>query len=206
MRCSNDVVPTTHERSTYCAPAEDAKKKSAVQFELAPKIPSKIRRITLRKDSPCSSLGFKSGIYATTLSHGQFVMFNRFIQNVSMQFHELFWDDVPSRQNVFARLELEARIGQAARVLEQYRAAREELDQRLERKEREAEKLGGRIEIYLHVGDRTNAWRYALALDHLREDVSRLHERRRRLRQAYHQQRSRVESLEDLHADLLTAR
>ena len=86
MRCSNDVVPTTHERSTYCAPAEDAKKKSAVQFELAPKIPSKIRRITLRKDSPCSSLGFKSGIYATTLSHGQFVMFNRFIQIVSMQF------------------------------------------------------------------------------------------------------------------------
>ena len=91
-------------------------------------------------------------------------------------------------------------------MLEQYRAAREELDQRLERKEREAEKLGSRIEIYLHVGDRTNAWRYALALDHLREDQSRLHERRRRMRQAYHQQRARVESLEDLHADLLTAR
>ena len=107
---------------------------------------------------------------------------NQFIEDVRFHFQQLFWDDVPRRRVCIDLEQLKRQARQTVTALARQEAIKKELGKRLEEHERRRAWLATRIQIYLHVGDHTNAWRYALELDRL---TKRIEQERSELQRAH---------------------
>jgi len=120
---------------------------------------------------------------------------NRFIQNVGVQFQELFWQDVPRYPLLDDFGELKRQARRAGAALARQGAIRDELSKRLAENERRKTALATRTQVYLHVGDHRNAWRYALELDQVRKNHERARADLRKAEKLYHLQRAHLERL-----------
>jgi hypothetical protein len=121
---------------------------------------------------------------------------NQFLLDVGCELQEILWKDVP-RLPVAGNLDrIEASLHRASIDLAQLRASVDELCKRLALKERHARWLEARVEVYLYVADRTNAWRHALELDRLRNTLAQERARLQRRQQAYQAQIARVQHLQ----------
>lgn len=127
---------------------------------------------------------------------------NQLIQDVGLELQELLWRDVPYREAMAQRDRLEAQLREQSSRVEQLRSRRDEHRQRLADQERRAAWLEERVAIYLHVGDRVNAWRHALELDQLRKGLDAQRRQLRQQGQAYHGQLARLRHLRQRLADL----
>ena len=132
--------------------------------------------------------------------------FNQFLQEVSCELHELLWKDIPRQRSGRDLDRLEEELDQASAALVQLRVSMEEVRERLAEKEQRAHWLKTRVEVYLHIADRANAWRYALELDKVQRTVDQERARLQRRRQAYHAQLTRVrhlhERVDELHIEM----
>jgi hypothetical protein len=122
--------------------------------------------------------------------------FHQFFQEVSCELQELLWQDLPHFPVGGELARLEEELHRASVTLSQLRVSMDEARNRLAEKERRAHWLESRVEVYLHIADRTNAWRYALELDTVRRTLDQEGARVHRRRQAYHAQLARVEHLQ----------
>jgi hypothetical protein len=121
---------------------------------------------------------------------------NRFIEHIGVQFHEMFFGDVPPQpinEDDFAQLRRQAR--HAAAAFTRQRALRDELSKRLAQDDKRRAALATRVQIYHHVGDHANAWRYALELDRLQRAVEQQRSALRLAQKVYHIQRAHLERL-----------
>jgi hypothetical protein len=119
---------------------------------------------------------------------------NQFLQDVGGELQDILWSDVP-RRPVDEESRLEADLHWASAKLVKLRRTVEELRSRLVEKERQLRGLQTRVEVYLHVADKLNAWRQALELDRLRKTLDQERARFRRQQRAYDVQRARVRHL-----------
>src|SRR5205823_4338634 len=110
---------------------------------------------------------------------------NQFLQGFRSQFQDLLWKDVPEPRTATERDHLEGRLERCSAALVSQHRTLAELRQRLAEKERRAAWLGERVEVYLHVGDRTNAWRHALDLDSLRHRIEHARDELQRRERIY---------------------
>ena len=83
----------------------------------------------------------------------------------------------------------------AGAALARQGAIRDELGKRLAESERRKTALATRTQVYLHVGDHRNAWRYALELDQVRKNLERERADLRKAEKLYHLQRAHLERL-----------
>ncbi len=93
---------------------------------------------------------------------------NQILWDVGSQLQEFIWKDSVHRDRLDEVEHLELRIRRSLAALVRARVAVGELRTRVAEKERKESWLASRVEVYLHVGDRDNAWRHALELDRLR--------------------------------------
>jgi chromosome segregation ATPase len=123
--------------------------------------------------------------------------FDQFLQAVSCELQEILWKDVPRHPAGEEFRRREEALDLASAKLTKLRAEVDELRSRLAEKERQLHQLQARVEVYLHVADRTNAWRHALELDQLRKTLDQQRARLRRRQQVYDAQRARVRHLQE---------
>src|SRR5262249_2617073 len=97
---------------------------------------------------------------------------------------------------------LERELERATTQLKELRAGVDRLTHQLADKERRADWLEARVQIYTYVADRANAWQYALELDGLRNTLKQERARLQQRRQAYQRQLARVRQLQDRLDDL----
>jgi hypothetical protein len=111
---------------------------------------------------------------------------NQFLLDVGSQLQEFIWKDSAQRDRLEEVEHLDDRIRESLAALVRVRAAVGELRTRVAQKEQKESWLASRVEVYLHVGDRDNAWQHALELDRLRialrQERDRLHRRWRTYR------------------------
>jgi division protein CdvB (Snf7/Vps24/ESCRT-III family) len=124
---------------------------------------------------------------------------DRFLEDLELEFEEILWRDNPERvlAEKILRLRNVAKSTQAA--LARISTTIERLECRIAPLQQLKSDLSERVEIYLYVGDRANAWRHALELDRIREELAAI------ARQVALQQRSRdaeVAKLEDLQQEI----
>jgi chromosome segregation ATPase len=120
---------------------------------------------------------------------------NQFLHEVSCELQEILWHDVP-RQPAGEPSRLEADLRLATAQLMQLRSAVQELGNGLDEKARQIRRLQARVEVYLHVADKLNAWRYALELDQLRKRRDQERARLRRQQHAYEIQYTHVRHIQ----------
>jgi chromosome segregation ATPase len=118
--------------------------------------------------------------------------FQQFLQDIGCELRAILWKDLPAASDV-DRLELDLHRAEAA--LRRLRSSVDEAQNRLAEKERRARWLEDRVELYWHLADPANAWRYALELDGLRHAIYAERARLRRRYQAYQVQLGRVRQL-----------
>jgi hypothetical protein len=123
--------------------------------------------------------------------------FHQFLQEVSCELQELLWKDLPRFRLGGELARVKDELHRATAALTQLRTSMEEARNQLAEKERRARWLESRVEIYLHIADRANAWRYALELDTVRSTLDQVRARHQRRRQAYHAQLARVQRLQE---------
>lgn len=123
--------------------------------------------------------------------------FTQFLQDVGHELEEILWNDVlrepPGRK--WERLKRE--LDRESAVLTELRTTAAGLQSQLAEQEGRARGLESRVRVYLHVADRTNAWRGALELDRLRHTLDQDRARLQRCRQTCQAQRARVRQLEE---------
>jgi hypothetical protein len=127
---------------------------------------------------------------------------NQFFLDVGLQLQEFIWSDVPEKTDREQIDRLEYRISQGTAALARGRAVIEDLRDQVAQKERRESWLASRVEVYLHVGDQTNAWRHALELDRLRSLLKQERERLKRRSQTYREQQAYLEKIQEELADL----
>jgi hypothetical protein len=121
---------------------------------------------------------------------------NGLIQQIGAELHEMFLGDVvppPAKEDDFTQLRRQAR--HAADAFTRQRALRDELSKRLGQDDKRRAALATRVQIYHHVGDHANAWRYALELDRLRRSVEEQRCALRHAERRCHIQRAHLERL-----------
>jgi hypothetical protein len=130
----------------------------------------------------------------------------QFLQDVRSELQEILWEDVPRQPVGREWLRLEQAFDHAATELQRLRASVEELSNQLAEKERRMRWLQTRVQVYLYVADRVNAWQHALELDQLRQSLDQERSQLRRRQQAYQAHRARVRHLERQLDDFPAAR
>ncbi len=121
---------------------------------------------------------------------------NQILWDVGSQLQEFIWKDSVHRDRLDEVEHLELRIRRSLAALVRARVAVGELRTRVAEKERKESWLASRVEVYLYVGDRDNAWRHALELDRLRTVLGQERERLHRRRRTYREQQAYVEQLQ----------
>jgi hypothetical protein len=129
---------------------------------------------------------------------------NQFLQEVNDELHQIFGRDLFGEPAGGELERLKRELHQASTALTELRTIVAELRTRLAEQERRARWLEARVGIFLHVADRTNAWRHALELDRIRHTLDRDRAGLQRRRQAYHAQRARIRQLEEQLATALS--
>jgi hypothetical protein len=122
---------------------------------------------------------------------------NQFLHDVGNELQEILWNEVlrepPGRKLERLKRELE----RESVALTELRTTAAELRRLLAEQECHARGLEARVRVYLHVADRTNAWRHALELDRLRHTLDQDRGRFHKIREACQAQRARVRQLEE---------
>jgi phage shock protein A len=124
---------------------------------------------------------------------------DRFLDDLQVEFEEIFWRDNPERLLAERILKLRNLAKNAEAAIARHIATVERLECRITSLQQLKSDLSERVEIYLYVGDRANAWRHALELDRIREELAALgrqvsmHERSREMEAA---------RLEDIRAEI----
>jgi hypothetical protein len=121
---------------------------------------------------------------------------NQFLLDVGSQLQEFIWKDRGQRGLQEEVQRLEDRIRKSSAVLVRVRAAVGEVRTRVAQHEQRESWLASRVEVYLHVGDRDNAWRHALELDRLRMALRYERERLKHRWRTYREQEVYVEQLQ----------
>jgi chromosome segregation ATPase len=131
---------------------------------------------------------------ASNPTENPWMSFHQFLEDVSCELQEILWMDGPRRSREFHRLEAELR--RASTALFRLRSSVDELRRRLAEKEPRAQWLKARVEVYLHVADQVNAWRYALELDQFQRTLDHERTRLRRRQEAYQAHLARLQHLQ----------
>ena len=125
------------------------------------------------------------------------MIFHRFIEDVGVQFRELFFRDVPRRVLLDDLEPIRHQARKVTTVLIRQGALKKQLSQRISEDEKRQTALATRVQIYHHVGDHRNAWRYALELDRLGKTLERQRADLRRAERVYHLQKMHLAHLLD---------
>jgi hypothetical protein len=104
------------------------------------------------------------------------------------------WSEEQVAEMAHEAQSLKEEIGQGYEVLLLQRRRLERLQQRIEENEHKATALPHKVQSYLQVGNKKEAYQAALELDQVRAAVSADRSRRREMNQAYHQQAADLES------------
>ncbi len=95
---------------------------------------------------------------------------DQFIQSFGTELQELFWE--PGR-TLDAQIEqLEEQIQAQTAAYDEERTRIESLKRKIADDEGKAAWLTQRVEVYLNINDRSNAWQHALQLDRLRQTIA----------------------------------
>jgi hypothetical protein len=121
--------------------------------------------------------------------------FQQFVQGISYELQEILWKDVQREPAGREFDRLEEQLHGASIVLARLGSSVDALQNRLAENEGRARWLEAQVELYLHIADRANAWRYALELDSLRRTLHQDRAWLERRRQAYQAQVSRVQRI-----------
>ena len=121
--------------------------------------------------------------------------FQQFVHKIGCELQEILWKDVPRKPARGEIDRLEQDLGRASFALGRLRSSVQVVQNRLAQKQRRARWLEAQVELYLHVADRANAWRYALELDIFRRTLQQDRASLQRRRQAYQAQLARVRLL-----------
>ncbi len=89
------------------------------------------------------------------------------IDDWTSQLCDFFWGDTPEAQNVRVDQSIPCRL-----QLERLRRTIVDLGNRIARKEEQVQFLANRVQIFLRVGDQSNAWGLALEIDRQREIIA----------------------------------
>ena len=132
--------------------------------------------------------------------------FDQFIQSFGMELQELFWQDFPGRTLEKQIEHLEEAIEELTVMSVQQKTRIDRLKKKIADDEQQSAWLTQRVEVYLNINDRPNAWQHALQLDQMRQtsaadrselqrrqraysdqvlQIRRLHQRRARLRDKF---------------------
>jgi chromosome segregation ATPase len=129
--------------------------------------------------------------------------FHQFLEGMSSELHELFGLATPGRAERERIVQLEEEIDRCREELEERQVVLGNLRGQLADKKDRLRWLATRVQVDLHVSDRTNAWRHALELDQVRQALGIERLRYHRLRQTDQAQRSHVRELERQLASLV---
>jgi chromosome segregation ATPase len=127
---------------------------------------------------------------------------SQFLHGVGSELREFFWQDQPSPGFLAELRTLERRLRRCSEAMQRQRTLIDELRTRVAPLERRAEWLATRVEVYLHVGDRENAWRHALDLDQVRHALEKEHRQLERQQRTYEIQLAHFQQLRQMVADL----
>jgi hypothetical protein len=125
-----------------------------------------------------------------------------FIQDMGEELRGLLWHDRPSRAALEEWKQLQRRLCRCLVAVARQRSLVQQQQRKFAEKEKWAEWLAARVEVYLHVGDRANAWRHALELDRLRERLQQDRTQLERLQGTLQQQQTHQRRFEQELADL----
>jgi hypothetical protein len=116
-------------------------------------------------------------------------------QGFGSQLQEFIWRDA-AKQAILEEIEcLQGRIRAQETAVARQKILVERIQRRVSEQEDWADWLASRVELYLHVSDRPNAWQHALELDQVR---AHLHRQRKQLQEhlhTYHEQQVRLDDL-----------
>jgi hypothetical protein len=130
----------------------------------------------------------------------------QFIEDLQAEFEEICWRDHPERVRAENILKLRNQTKSSESVLARHDLTAEELDHRITNLENLEAELPERIEIYVHVSDKKNAWEHALELDRIRGEIAVLRRRAESHARTREFEAARLENLREEIASLLRTR
>lgn len=122
---------------------------------------------------------------------------DRFLVDLETEFEELCWRDSPRRLHVDHILRLQNQRKNCEATIARCESAVHHLCARISECEQLETHLSERVPIYLHVGDRQNAWQLALELDQLRNEISKLRREISRQNQVRDTEAAKLETLQE---------
>ena len=99
---------------------------------------------------------------------------HRFLEDLEAEFVEICWRDRPEKIRAESILRLRNQSKNAKTAIARCHLLSEKLERRTAELQRLELVLAERVEVYLHLSDRQNAWHYALELDRVREELADL--------------------------------
>ena len=128
---------------------------------------------------------------------------DRFLDDLEIEFEEIFWRDDPDRilAERIGKLQIAAKSAEAA--IARHNATIEKLECRIAPLRQLESNLSEHVEIYIYVGDRANAWRRALELDRVRGELAALG---RQISLEQQRRQTDADKLEEIQADISSLR
>jgi len=130
----------------------------------------------------------------------------RFFEDLQAEFEEICWRDRPERLRAENVLRLRNQTKSCESALVRHDLTAEELDRRLVNLKNLESGLSERIEIYVHVSDKKNAWEHALELDRIRGEIAELRRRTASYARIREFEVARLQGLREEITSLLAAR
>jgi len=127
---------------------------------------------------------------------------DRFLLDLETEFEELCWRESPRRLRVDHVFRLQNQRKNCEAAIARCESAIAHLNACISECEQLETHLSERVPIYLHVGDRQNAWQLALELDQLRSKISNL---RREISLQNQVRNAEADKLEQLEEDISSA-
>jgi len=128
--------------------------------------------------------------------------FDQFIQSFGTELQELLWQDFPERALGEEIEQLEEEIQERTLAGIQQKADIDQRKRKIADVELQAAWLTERVEVYLHINDRPNAWQHALHLDQTHQIIAEDRTELQRRQRAYSDQLIQVRRLQQRQARL----
>jgi hypothetical protein len=122
---------------------------------------------------------------------------DRFLEDLETEFEEILWRDNPERLRAERIRLVRVQTRHAHAALEHADQVAEKLYARIRGLEQLRSELAQRVEIYLHVGDRANAWHHALRLDSIHQQLGGLYQQASYQEQIRHKHEEKLTDLDE---------
>ncbi len=122
--------------------------------------------------------------------------FDEFIRSVETELQELLWQDSAERTLSTELEELDGQIEECTADSNRNKKFIDQLKKKVAHCELQVAWLKERVEVFLHLNDRSNAWRHALQLDQLRQTIAKDRDELHRHQRVYSDQLVQIRRLQ----------